>query len=569
MRTPALPTRRPLASQAEWFGQHLARQGQREKRERDEDDPERMKRRRVDDGGAPVAGPAQATLVLKTEASTKLPVLMRALDAAPPGAYLCAVPDGRSASGLTIVARDVAPTVPEQQALSGAIAAMIGSDLIDAPFGEASEAAASLKKSLGLDEIGRTVAQLKPALRLAQLLPILSGWDDLSDKLTCSRTDGAVRLRWVPEDVPTNPADVEAAKSELWSIADDACRAFSADRRVRPTDLFPKQATDWFLIHRGMPLTASVVRQLGRSLERAFGQYKAAPVVDGPAAAANVVDLMQTLNSRTFICAGRDAAGTVVLKTQLHRPSRREEEMAKQVIQRALHQLRPVRDEGTSFPRGPIRKDIAHACEQIRRSDGLTSRFLSEVIDRLRENIYVDLASIPPYYGIGDEQSEGKPRMPRMPIPRDAKYQRVLTQLEMFDGVEFDTPDRRGVRQLWGDELAAHRIEVDAGNHRLAVGGVPITHENTRDEKLGGNARAIYVMDIHGQAYAGFGNTYQHSTFMYQIADGGEIRVRADDEVNLSNRSGRAAPLVENTEQTRDSLMARGLTKVTVSTWNS
>lgn len=461
----------------------------------------------------------------------------------------------------TLYSSSTPPTEDQRRTLRDAILAtvnrQIGSDLRSYSPLRAGDEIELLRRNLRLDDVSQEAIQIRLIVRLAQALPVLKAWGSLGDQLVREGSGPSASFRWASPSEWVSTTAGESAKSAILAIAEDACRAHAGEAPLTPRDLLPARAMKWFDT-RGAALTASVVRELGRHAEYLMGQYKSLPV-EGPETIHDLLDFMQTLGSETYICARRDRSDRLVLKTQLHRPSVRESERAGEWIRYALRTCSTA-----DPPSGPANRDIVDACwklyDQERRGDGITSRFLSGVIDQLRRNPAVVL-SAPPYYGEGHH--DPSMRVPRMPIPRDAKYPNILTKMRAFEGEEFETPTEPAVLKLTKDELEQCRAVVRNGRLET-IDGIPINNDTMKHAMRSGKY-LVYVMDVNGDIYTGADKTIQHSSFLHQVADAGQISF--DDvtgECTLNPWSGHMTPDEPNTRQTEHCLRSQGMNNLNV-----
>lgn len=461
----------------------------------------------------------------------------------------------------TIYSSTIPPTESQRRTLRDAILAtagrQIGTALRSYSPMRSNDEIELLRRNLRLDDVSQEAVQIRLIVRLAEALPVLKAWGSLSDQLVLEGSGPSAAFRWATPSERVGTAAIERAKSAVLAIAEDACRAHAGEAPLTARELLPARAMKWFDT-RGAALTAGVVRELGRHAEYVMGQYKSLPV-EGPETIRDLLDFMQTLGSETYICARRDRSDRLVLKTQLHQPTRRESERAAEWICYALDRCATA-----DPPLGPVDRDIGSACwkiyDQERQGGGITSRFLSGVIDQLRRNPAVTLPA-PPYYGEGHHDPEM--RVPRMPIPRDARYPNILTKMRAFEGEEFETPTEPAVLKLTADELEQCRAVVRNGGLET-IDGVPINNETMKHAMRSGKY-LVYVTDINGDMYVGADKTIQHSSFLYQVADAGQISFDdATGECTLNPWSGHMTPDEPNTRQTEDCLRSQGMNNLNV-----
>jgi hypothetical protein len=410
-----------------------------------------------------------------------------------------------------------------------------------------------LRQNLRLQDVSQEASLIRLLVRVSHAAPILKAWGSLSDQLTMEHLEPSATFRWARASDTVEPLAAEEAKRAVYSMLEDACIAYAGENQIRPRDILPQRAMTWFDTP-AVVLNAKFIRELGLAAERIRTQYKTLPV-EGPETVHELIDFMQTLESETYICARRERSGRLVLKSQLHPPSAAEDDRAVEWMKQALKTC-----AAHDAPDGPATVAIKQACWKIHEHrGGLTAMFLSSVIDELRLNPSIRLEA-PPYYGEGHH--DPRMRLPRRPLPREAPYRNVLTKMKAFAGEEFDSPTEPGVLLLSADELESCRAVVR--NNRLeTLDGIDI-RTNMRHAMRSGKY-LVYVMSPHGELYVGADKTVQHSSFLHQVADAGQMEF--DDEtgmITLNPWSGHMTPDESNTRQTEHWLNAQGIGNVKV-----
>ncbi|MEO7245881.1 MAG: hypothetical protein ABIX12_12140 [Rubrivivax sp.] len=409
-----------------------------------------------------------------------------------------------------------------------------------------------LRQNLRQDDVSQEVTQIRLIIRVAQAMPALKAWRSLSDRLVRRGPPGFECFEWVRDTQAVDRDAADNAKAAMLATLVEACSSWSGDGQLQPRDILPRSAMSWFDLP-GTALTASAVRELGRYALRVLGQYNSLRVT-GPETFAELVQLMRSLESDTYICAVRDRSGNLVLKTQLHRPSQREEDRIVDWLNFAVD-WSVVSDHD-----GSVKDAVLAAKWKIyQHSAGLTSIFLAGVIGELMQHPST-LQLVPPYYGEG--LHDPAQRVPRLPLPRDAKYPNVLTKMRAFEGEEFDTPAQAGVLKLVDVELESCRAVVTAAG-LTTVDGIQLNND-TMAHAMRSGRYLVYVLDVHGNLYIGADKTVQHSSFLHQVADAGQMTFDNDGGVTLNPWSGHMTPDEVNTRQTEHCLTQQGLTNVRV-----
>jgi hypothetical protein len=514
----------------------------------------------------------QGDLVLEVDSRTNVATLLQALDSVPPNRFLSAdirhpiPPQNSSFSGDRYVPKPTTKiyscaTPPTQQqkkilldTIIDTIARQVGPDLRLYSDLRGHHEMELLRKNLGLGDLSQEASQIRLIIRVANAMPILKAWGSTSDQLIQEGRGAQSTFKWIRASDSVSARAAENAKSAILDIVEDACKAHGGERIPKPRDILPRQAMEWFDTP-GLALTANVVRELGRHAEVFVKQYKSLPV-EGLHTVHDLVRLMETLQSDTYICATRDSSGKMVLKTQLHKPSVREQDRVSEWLQEAL------RFSATSGTPGPAaRNAIVDACWKIHdNKNGMTAIFLSRLVDELKKQPEISLPS-PPYYGDNPHYQDLK--APRLPMSRDAKYKNILTKLSPFKGEEFDTPSKAGVLKLSPEELESCRAFVTAEGLKT-VDGILINNQNMRHAMRGGT-HLVYVMDCNGEIYIGADKIIQHSSFLEQVADAGQMAIDDDTgEITLIPWTGHMNSDEINTRQTEDSLRSQGLSNVKV-----